>query len=56
MTYGQIAVLALIIGVFTTLGAVLAWASWYSQSPKHERARHKHGKYPAGGGLITDDD
>jgi hypothetical protein len=56
MTYGQMAVLAVIVGVFTTLGAVLAWASWYSQSKPHDRPRHKHGAYPTGSSLITDDD
>ncbi len=56
MTYSQIAVLALIVGVFVTLGAVLAWASWYSQSRPHDKLRHKHGGYPTAGGLVTDDD
>jgi hypothetical protein len=56
MTYGQIAILTLIVGVFFTLGAVLAWASWYSQSRTHRRVRHHRGAYLPGGGLITDDD
>jgi hypothetical protein len=56
MTYGQIAILSVIVGVFSTLGVVLAWASWYSQTRTHRRASHKHRAYPAGGGLITDDD
>ena len=56
MTYIQIAVLAAIVGVFSTFGAVLAWVSWYSQSRRQDRVGRKHGEYPAGGGLITDDD
>jgi hypothetical protein len=56
MTYGQIAILAAIVGVFFTFGVVLAWASWYSQPRTHRRVRHHHGAYPTGGGLITDDD
>ena len=55
MTFGQIAVLAAIVGVFSALGAVLAWASWYSQSHPHRRARHHHDAYPASSHLIIDD-
>jgi hypothetical protein len=56
MSYGQIAVLLLIVGVFTTFGAMLAWASWHSQSRTNRRVRHHRGAYPTGSGLITDDD
>jgi hypothetical protein len=43
MTFGQIAILAVIVGVFFTLGVVLAWASWYPQSRTYRRVRHHHG-------------
>ncbi|HEV2189099.1 MAG TPA: hypothetical protein VGR70_17955 [Stellaceae bacterium] len=56
MSYSQIAVLAAIVGVFSTFGAVLAWVSWYSQSHPRRRVSHKRSAYPTGGGLITDDD
>lgn len=56
MTYGQIAILTLIVGVFFTLGAVLGWASWYTRPRLDSRPGNKHGAYPAGRGLIVDDD
>ncbi len=56
MTYGQIGILAAIVGVFSTFGVVLAAITWYCRPRAHSRVRHHHGAYPAGRGLITDDD
>jgi hypothetical protein len=55
MSYSQIAVLAAIVGVFSTFGVVLAAVTWYCGPRAHRRARRR-GAYPIGGGLITDDD
>jgi hypothetical protein len=56
MSYGQIAILTLIVGLFTAFGALLGWASWYSRPRAQHRDSGQHGVYPSSGGLITDDD
>lgn len=56
MTYSQIAILTLIVGVFTTFGVVLAAITWYCRPQAQRRVRRQRGVYPTGSGLITDDD
>ena len=53
----DIAVLTLIVAVFTTFGVVLGWLTWYC-SDKRRHAKHYagHRHYPTHSGLITDDD
>jgi hypothetical protein len=56
MSYGQIAILSLIVGAFSTFGVVLAAVTWYCRPHAHRRGRHHRGAYPTASGLITDDD
>ena len=49
MTYGQIAILTLIVGVFFTLGAVLGWASWYTRPRPDSQPRQQARCIPGGG-------
>jgi len=53
----DIAVLTLIVAVFTAFGVVLGWLTWYC-SDKRRHAKHYagHRHYPTHSGLITDDD
>jgi hypothetical protein len=59
MPLHEIAVLTLIVAVFTAFGVVLGSLTWYCSDKRKRPIRHagrRHYSYPTSGRLITDDD